>query len=104
MGAWSAEFAMTGGPWSMLLPAGRVAWSPSAPHLYGDADVLASVRALLDGSTVDVTPVGPTVRAAESDPIAALWACSIVARGLPDAMFVGDVPDLSMGAPAGAVF
>ena len=88
-GAWTA----TGDVW-------HVSWSPTEPHLSGDAEVVGAVGAsLTERVAVAVTPTGPFVPADPAEALAVIG--TLVTLGYRFTLS-GDTPRLP-GVPAGAV-
>ena len=78
---------------------GSLAWHEHAPHLVGDADLVAKVEAVLlaAGTSIAVTPTGPFPPATPSNAEAVFGALVAVGRF----SFSGDVP--SFPIPENAV-
>lgn len=78
--------------WTAHFADGReVHWSPSAPHLAGDARLVAALRDLLDlGGSVEVSPVGPYLDPSEADSLAVFTLLNRIAT---PAAVTGDQPE-----------
>lgn len=88
------------GAWTATGDAWRVSWSPMAPHLSGDAEVVGAVVAYLaERVAVAVTPTGPFVPA---DPAEALAVVGTLATLGYRFLLSGDAPRFP-GVPDGAV-
>lgn len=89
-------------PWSAIVGGRYLHWSPRPPHLTGDDSLVPEVLAVLGrADTLTLSPVGPVVDSAPSEPLAVLAVVrGISPRGL---VLSPDAPALP-AAPVDIVF